>query len=31
MPRVVPPLAWKLEALGWQVAIGYDLTETAPC
>ena len=25
-----PKLAWKLEALGWQVAIGYGLTETAP-
>ena len=25
-----PELAWKLEALGWQVAIGYGLTETAP-
>jgi long-chain acyl-CoA synthetase len=23
-------LAWKLEALGWQVAIGYGLTETSP-
>jgi long-chain acyl-CoA synthetase len=23
-------LAWKLEALGWQVSIGYGLTETAP-
>jgi len=25
-----PGLAWKLEALGWQVAIGYGLTETSP-
>jgi long-chain acyl-CoA synthetase len=25
-----PELAWKLEGLGWQVAIGYGLTETAP-
>lgn len=25
-----PDLALKLEALGWQVAIGYGLTETAP-
>jgi len=25
-----PELAWKLEALGWQIAIGYGLTETAP-
>jgi long-chain acyl-CoA synthetase len=25
-----PELASKLEALGWQVAIGYGLTETAP-
>lgn len=25
-----PDLAWKLEALGWQVAIGYGLTETSP-
>ena len=25
-----PELAWKLEAIGWQVAIGYGLTETAP-
>jgi long-chain acyl-CoA synthetase len=23
-------LAWKLEAIGWQVAIGYGLTETSP-
>jgi len=23
-------LAWNLEALGWQVAIGYGLTETSP-
>lgn len=23
-------LAWKLEALGWQVTIGYGLTETSP-
>lgn len=23
-------LAWRLEALGWQVAIGYGLTETSP-
>lgn len=23
-------LAWKLEALGWQIAVGYGLTETAP-
>lgn len=25
-----PELAWKLEGLGWQVAIGYGLTETSP-
>jgi long-chain acyl-CoA synthetase len=25
-----PRLAWKLEGLGWQVGIGYGLTETAP-
>lgn len=25
-----PELAWKLESLGWQVAIGYGLTETSP-
>ena len=25
-----PDLAWKLEGLGWRVAIGYGLTETAP-
>ncbi len=25
-----PELAWKLEALGWRVAIGYGLTETSP-
>jgi long-chain acyl-CoA synthetase len=25
-----PDLAWRLEGLGWQVAIGYGLTETAP-
>ncbi|MFZ3040632.1 MAG: AMP-binding protein [Thiobacillus sp.] len=25
-----PELAWNLEALGWQVAVGYGLTETAP-
>ncbi|MEX2262710.1 MAG: AMP-binding protein [Bryobacteraceae bacterium] len=25
-----PALAWKLEAIGWQIAIGYGLTETAP-
>ncbi|MCW8964433.1 MAG: AMP-binding protein, partial [Gammaproteobacteria bacterium] len=25
-----PDLAWKLEGLGWQVSIGYGLTETAP-
>src|SRR5437660_7296016 len=25
-----PDLAWKLEALGWKVAIGYGLTETSP-
>lgn len=23
-------LAWRLEGLGWQIAIGYGLTETAP-
>jgi long-chain acyl-CoA synthetase len=23
-------LAWKLEAMGWQISIGYGLTETAP-
>ncbi|MCB0162809.1 MAG: AMP-binding protein [Anaerolineae bacterium] len=27
---LAPDLAWKLEGLGWQVAIGYGLTETAP-
>jgi long-chain acyl-CoA synthetase len=25
-----PDLAWRLEGLGWRVAIGYGLTETAP-
>lgn len=25
-----PELAWKLVGLGWEVAIGYGLTETAP-
>lgn len=25
-----PDLVWKLEGLGWQIAIGYGLTETAP-
>ncbi len=25
-----PDLAWKLEGVGWQVAIGYGLTETSP-
>ncbi len=25
-----PDLAWKLEGLGWRVAVGYGLTETAP-
>lgn len=25
-----PDLAWRLEGLGWQMAIGYGLTETAP-
>ena len=25
-----PDLAWKLEGLGWQIAIGYGLTETSP-
>jgi long-chain acyl-CoA synthetase len=25
-----PELGWKLEGLGWEVAIGYGLTETAP-
>ena len=25
-----PDLAWKLEGLGWDVAIGYGLTETSP-
>ena len=25
-----PDLAWKLEGMGWRVAIGYGLTETAP-
>ena len=25
-----PQLAWKLEGLGWNVGIGYGLTETAP-
>jgi long-chain acyl-CoA synthetase len=25
-----PDLAWELEGLGWQIATGYGLTETAP-
>ncbi|HEX2740269.1 MAG TPA: AMP-binding protein [Rubrobacter sp.] len=25
-----PDLAWKLEGMGWRVAVGYGLTETAP-
>jgi long-chain acyl-CoA synthetase len=25
-----PGLAWKLEGLGWRIAVGYGLTETAP-
>jgi len=25
-----PDLAWKLEGLGWQIAVGYGLTETSP-
>jgi long-chain acyl-CoA synthetase len=25
-----PELAWKLQGLGWQLAIGYGLTETSP-
>ena len=25
-----PDLAWRLEGMGWRVAIGYGLTETAP-
>jgi long-chain acyl-CoA synthetase len=25
-----PALAWRLEGLGWRLAIGYGLTETAP-
>ena len=25
-----PDLAWKLEGLGWELSIGYGLTETAP-
>jgi long-chain acyl-CoA synthetase len=25
-----PDLAWRLEGIGWRVAIGYGLTETAP-
>lgn len=25
-----PDVAWRLEGLGWQVAIGYGLTETSP-
>ena len=25
-----PDLAWKLEGMGWRVAIGYGLTETSP-
>jgi long-chain acyl-CoA synthetase len=25
-----PELGWKLEGLGWEIAIGYGLTETAP-
>jgi long-chain acyl-CoA synthetase len=25
-----PELAWNLEGMGWQVAIGYGLTETSP-
>ncbi|MCB0166187.1 MAG: AMP-binding protein, partial [Anaerolineae bacterium] len=27
---LAPDLAWKLEGLGWDIAIGYGLTETAP-
>lgn len=27
---LAPDLAWKLEGLGWNVAIGYGLTETSP-
>ncbi|MGH9627393.1 MAG: AMP-binding protein, partial [Bryobacteraceae bacterium] len=25
-----PELSWKLEGLGWEIAIGYGLTETSP-
>jgi len=25
-----PEIAWRLEAMGWRVAIGYGLTETSP-
>ena len=25
-----PDLAWKLEGIGWQIAVGYGLTETSP-
>ncbi|MCB9078701.1 MAG: AMP-binding protein [Anaerolineaceae bacterium] len=27
---LAPDLAWKLEGLGWDIAIGYGLTETSP-
>ncbi len=27
---IAPDLAWRLEGLGWQMSIGYGLTETAP-
>lgn len=27
---LAPELAWKLESLGWRVAVGYGLTETSP-
>lgn len=27
---IAPDLAWRLEGLGWRMAIGYGLTETSP-
>lgn len=28
--KLEPDMAWRLEGLGWQVLVGYGLTETAP-